>query len=292
MDLGQTRRGVDMGPSAIRIARVGQNLRDLGYEVSDMGNISVHVAESRLKDAGQNHFIDEITESCRQLADATFQSLNEGAIPVVLGGDHSIAMGSIAGISKHFRQKKKKVGVIWFDAHADINTPETSLSGNVHGMPVAHILGFGSAKLQSVSDVIPMVEPRNFVQIGLRDLDPAERDMVKKSGIRAFTMRDIDEQGLRQVVDQAIRIASDGTEGFHCSCDVDWLDPAVAPGVGTPVRGGATYREGHLAMEMLADSGKLVSLEITEVNPVLDVKNETAQIAAELILSAFGKKVL
>jgi arginase len=293
MDLGASRRGVDMGPSALRIARVGQRLQSLGHEVSDFGNVSVKVAETMLEEvASKNHFLFEIADTCSKLADAVYETFTDGKTPLVVGGDHSIAVGTVAGVNRFFHEKKKKVGLIWLDAHADINTPESSLSGNVHGMPVAHILGRGAPELLRLGATTPMVDPKNIVQIGIRDLDPIEQVHVKESGIRAFTMRHIDEMGLRRVMEEAIAYASDGTEGFHVSMDVDWLDPSEAPGVGTPVHGGATYREGHLAMEMICDSKKMLSLEVTEVNPVLDHENETAIVAMEMILSAFGKKIL
>lgn len=292
MDLGAGRRGVDMGPSAMRIARVGPRLQELGHEVSDYGNVAVKQAETLSGADEKARFINEISDCCKQLSDVTYAALKEGAIPLVLGGDHSIAAGTVAGISKFYREQKKKIGIIWFDAHADINTPETSLSGNVHGMPVAHILGRGDKKLLGIVDFGPMVDASRVVIVGLRDVDPAERIAIKELGVRAFTMRDIDEMGLRRVMEEAIRTASTGTVGFHVSMDVDWLDPSEAPGVGTPSWGGATYREGHLALEMVADTGLMLAMEVTEVNPVLDHSNETAGVATDIVLSAFGKKIL
>ena len=292
MDLGAGRRGVDMGPSALRIARVGQKLKDLGHKVGDFGNIPVGLAEaSRPADLKQKH-LPQIVEACGHLAKATYNALKAGEIPLVLGGDHSIAVGTVAGATRFFHEKNQKIGLIWLDAHADINTPETSLSGNVHGMPLAAVLGFGAKGLLDLGPQIPMIDPNNAVLIGIRDLDPAEKEMVRKVGIKAYTMRDIDELGLRKIMDEAVRIATTGTAGFHCSMDVDWLDPSIAPGVGTPVAGGGTYREGHLAMEIVSDSGKMLSLEVTEVNPVLDQANKTAEAASEMICSAFGKKIL
>ena len=292
MDLGAGRRGVDMGPSAMRIARVGPRLQELGHEVVDYGNVSVRQPETINGGDEKARFINEISDCLKQLSDVTYSALKEGFSPLVLGGDHSIAAGSVAGIAKFHREKNQKIGIIWFDAHGDINTPETSLSGNVHGMPVAHILGRGHKKLLSIVDFSPMVDPTRLVLIGLRDLDPAERVAIKELGVRAFTMRDIDEMGLRRVMEEAIRTASSGTVGFHVSMDVDWLDPSEAPGVGTPSWGGATYREGHLALEMVADTGLMLSMEVTEVNPVLDHSNETASVATDMVLSAFGKKIL
>jgi arginase len=293
MDLGASRRGVDMGPSAMRIARIGPRLKELGHEVQDYGNVPVRVAESiRYGDASKK-FQDEIAEVCTILADATYTALKEGNMPLVLGGDHSIAIGTIAGVSRYYHEKGQKIGLIWMDAHGDINTPDTSVSGNIHGMPFATVLGHGAGNLLKIGGhSTPMVDQSKAVLVGILDLDPGEREMIRKLGIKAFTMRDIDEMGLRKVMDEAVRIASDNTIGFHASMDVDWLDPSEAPGVGTPVWGGATYREGHLAMEIVHDSGKMLSLEATEVNPVLDHENETAILATELILSAFGKKIL
>ena len=293
MDLGASRRGVDMGPSALRIARVGPRLRELGHTVEDAGNIAVKIAESVHYGDVQSKFLPEITETCRLLSEVTYKACQDKKMPLVLGGDHSIAIGTVAGISRFHRETSGgKIGLIWIDAHGDINTPETSVSGNIHGMPFATALGRGAPELLKIGEVIPMVDPSRAVLVGIRDLDQAERDMIRTLGVRAYTMRDIDEMGLRRVMEEAIRIASLGTVGFHCSFDVDWLDPSEAPGVGTPCWGGATYREGHLAMEMVSDSGKMLSLEVTEVNPVLDHENDTANLATELILSAFGKKIL
>lgn len=295
-DLGASRRGVDMGPSALRVANVGPRLTQLGYDVEDVGNIPVAVRESialpKPKTEGKIKYLKEIVEASKALKEQTYQSLKDGRIPLVLGGDHSLAIGSIAGITKFYSENKKKIGLIWLDAHGDINTPETSLSGNIHGMPLAHALGAGNDELLAVCEKTPMVDPSHTVLIGIRDLDPGERNAIREMGVRAFTMRDVDEMGMRNVVQEAIRIASNGTAGFHLSFDVDCMDPSVAPGVGTAVRGGATYREGHLAMEILHDSGKMLSMDITEVNPVLDTSNQTADLAVEIALSAFGKRIL
>ena len=292
-DLGASRRGVDMGPSAIRIANVGPRLKQLGYDVDDLGNISVAVRESVSSGSDSKiKFLPEILAASKELRDRVYEALKAGRIPLTLGGDHSLAMGSIAGVTKFYAEKKQKVGVIWLDAHGDINTPETSSSGNIHGMPLAHVLGKGNKELLSLGEKIPMVDPSRAVLIGIRDLDPGERDAIREQGVRAFTMRDIDEMGMRNVIQEAIKIASNGTAGFHLSFDVDCMDPRDAPGVGTAVRGGTTYREGHLAMEILHDSGKMLAMDITEVNPVLDTSNQTADLAAEMILSAFGKHIL
>lgn len=292
MDLGASRRGVDMGPSAMRISQIGRRLAELGHEVEDGGNVDVHIAESKHYGQVESKYLPEIAEACARLAAETYRAVREGYVPLVLGGDHSIAIGSVAGVSRHFREQRKRVGLIWLDAHGDINTPETSPSGNIHGMPLAHILGLGAPDLLRIGGEPPMVEPRSAVLVGVRDLDPGEREIIRRTGIKTFTMRDIDERRLRAVMEDAIAIASAGTAGFHVSFDVDWIDPSDAPGVGTPVPGGATYREGHLAMEMIHDSGRMVSAEVVEVNPVLDHENETAMLATEMILSAFGKKIL
>jgi arginase len=264
--------------------------------VTDLGNIAVKVPESihlNYESTTPNRkFAKEIAETCKQLAKQVKSTMQQGHIPLVLGGDHSISIGTVAGVSGFFHEKNQKIGLIWLDAHADINTPETSPSGNVHGMPLAHILGLGAEELKKVAPMSPMVDVRNAVLIGIRDLDPEEKNTIKKLGLKAFTMRDVDEMGLRRVMEEALAIATAGTAGFHLTCDMDWMDPTDAPGVGTPVPGGATYREGHLAMEVAADTGKMLSLEVVEVNPVLDHENQTAQLACEMILSAFGKKIL
>lgn len=295
-DLGASRRGVDMGPSAMRVANMGPRLHEIGYDVEDIGNIQVAVRESiavvRQDPKSKMSYLKEITEASRALKEKTYEALQAGRIPLVLGGDHSLAIGSIAGIAKFYAEQKKKIGIIWLDAHGDINTPDTSLSGNIHGMPLAHALGQGHKDMLAVFDQNPMVDASRSVLIGLRDLDPAERSAIKEMGVRAFTMRDVDEMGMRNVVQEAIRVATNGTAGFHLSFDVDAMDPSVAPGVGTAVRGGITYREGHLAMEILHDSGKMLSMDVAEVNPVLDTANQTADLAVEMALSAFGKHIL
>lgn len=292
MDLGAGRRGVDMGPSAVRVAQLQARLESLGYRVDDLGNIEVHQPESMESKPSTARFLPEIAKSCARLQRMVEKALGDGYFPVVLGGDHSIAAGTIAGVAKHYRKKKQKVGVIWIDAHADMNTPETSPSGNVHGMPLAATIGMGPRELTHLGGYGAKVDPKNVVLIGIRDVDDEESENVRRSGVHAFTMRDVDEMGLRQVMTQAIQIASAGTEGIHLSFDMDSVDPDDAPGVGTPVRGGLTYREAHLAMEILNDAGRLLSMEVVEVNPVLDTANRTALLAVELIASAMGKKIL
>jgi len=220
------------------------------------------------------------------------KSLEENLVPVVLGGDHSIAAGSLSGVASHFRKKDKRIGLIWLDAHGDINTPESSPSGNVHGMPLAAAMGYGAAELVELLDFKPKVEPQNISLVGIRDLDSQEKKLAKKSGVHVFTMRDIDERGMREVMSDALKYAMDDTGGIAVSLDMDFVDPSDAPGVGTPVRGGVTYREAHLAMEMIADTEAMVSLEVVEINPVIDEHNRTALLGVELVLSALGKKIL
>jgi len=292
MDLGAGRRGVDMGPSAIRVANIHSRIASLGYQVEDLGNVAVEQAESSPAGPKRARYLAQIAETCLRLAEKVERAAGQGKVPLVLGGDHSIAAGSISGISNHFHRRGEKIGVIWVDAHADMNTPQTSPSGNVHGMPLACLIGKGPKELTHLFGYAPKVDPRNVALIGLRAVDDLEGSHVRKSGVRAFTMRDIDEKGLPRVVEEAIEIASAGTAGIHLSFDMDSVDPDEAPGVGTPVRGGITYREAHLAMELLSDTARLVSLEVVEVNPVLDVANRTADLAVELMMSALGKRIL
>jgi arginase len=292
MDLGQSRRGVDMGPSALRVAGLHARLKQLGHQVEDIGNVAVKQAEEQHYGEKRAKYLNEIAETCRGLAEIAERSLAEGFLPLMLGGDHSIAIGSFSGVANFFRKESKKVGYLWLDAHGDMNTPESSPSGNVHGMPLASLIGYGAPELVELLDYKPKVETRNVVLVGVRDLDPREKRLVKDSGVHAFTMRDIDERGMREVMTEALRIASDDTDGIAISLDMDFVDPADAPGVGTPVRGGVTYREAHLAMEMIADSEAMVSLEVVEINPVIDLHNKTALLGVEMILSALGKKIL
>ncbi len=291
LDLGASRRGVDMGPSALRIARLTAELTALGYTVEDVGNVSVPQRET-LRHAGGSDELAAITAVCRALAAETAESIRSGGFPLVIGGDHSLSAGSIAGAATALAERNEKLGVVWLDAHGDLNTPETSASGNVHGMPVAHLMGLGDPAMAALATPSPAIEPRNFAYVGLRDLDPPERDRIRELGILAFTMRDIDERGLPAVLQQARDHVLANTGGLYLSCDADWIDPSEAPGVGTPVPGGATYREAHLAMELLADSGRLVGMDLVEINPVLDRANRTAELAVELIASALGKRTL
>jgi arginase len=292
MDLGQSRRGVDMGPSALRVAGLQSRLKSLGHTVEDIGNLNVRQPEEQPYGEKRAKYLTEIAESCKGLAEITERSLSEGYFPLVLGGDHSIAVGSCSGVSNFFRADSKRVGYLWLDAHGDMNTPESSPSGNIHGMPLAAIIGYGPPELVEMFGYKPKVEPRNVCLVGVRDLDPKERRLIKESGVHVFTMRDIDERGMRDVMSEALRFVTDDTDGVAVSLDLDFIDPDDAPGVGTPVRGGATYREAHLAMEMIADSEAMVSLEVVEINPVIDTHNQTALLGVEMVLSWLGKKIL
>ena len=292
MDLGQSRRGVDMGPSALRVAGLQQRIKQLGHQVEDIGNIPVKQPEEQHYGVKNAKYLTEIAETCKGLAAMTQRTVEEGMVPLVLGGDHSIAVGSVAGVAAHFRKQEKRIGCLWLDAHGDMNTPDSSPSGNVHGMPLASIIGYGPPELTDLAGPKPMVHPRNVALVGIRDLDARERRIVKDSGVHVFTMRDIDERGMREVMAEALRFAGDETAGVSVSLDLDFVDPADAPGVGTPVRGGITYREAHLAMEMIADSEAMVAMEVVEINPVIDEHNKTATLGVELVLSGLGKKIL
>ncbi len=292
MDLGQSRRGVDMGPSALRGAGLQTSIKKLGLQVEDIGNLSVKQPEEMPIGEKRAKYMQEIAETCGDVAAAAEKALSEGFLPLVLGGDHSIAAGVAAGVANHFRKEKKQIGYLWLDAHGDMNTPESSPSGNVHGMPLAAIMGYGAPELVDLLGFKPKAEPGNIVIVGARDLDAQERKIVKKSGIHVFTMRDIDERGMREVMSDALKYAMDDTAGIAVSLDMDFVDPSDAPGVGTPVRGGVTYREAHLAMEMIADTESMVSLEVVEINPILDEHNRTALLGVELILSGLGQKIL
>jgi len=292
MDLGASRRGVDMGPSALRVAGLQSRLKQLGRQVEDIGNIPVRQPEEQHYGEKNAKYLDEISETCKGLAEIVRRTLDEDLFPLVLGGDHSIAVGTTAGVTAHFQKESKRVGMIWLDAHGDMNTPETSPSGNVHGMPLASIMGFGPPELTGLAPVKPMIEPHNVALVGVRELDSKERRFAKESGVHVFTMRDIDERGMREVMSEALRFAGDDTAGIAVSLDMDFVDPSDAPGVGTPVRGGVTYREAHLALEMIADSRAMVSFELVEINPVIDLHNTTAILGVELVLSGLGKKIL
>ena len=292
LDLGQSRRGVDMGPSAVRVAGLEARLEAIGHVVEDGGNMSVAIAEQKKEGDPRAKYLKEITATCTRHAEVVLKTLETGKFPLVLGGDHSVAAGTVAGVAEFYRRQNQKIGLIWIDAHSDMNTPETSPSGNVHGMPLAAILGLGPSELGNIFNFSPKVQPENCVLVGVRDVDAPERNNIRETGIEVYTMRDIDERGMRVVIEEALRVAGRGTAGYHVSLDMDWIDPEDAPGVGTPVRGGASYREAHLAMEIIADHGRMASFEIVEVNPVIDEHNRTADLAVELTLSAFGKKIL
>ena len=292
LDLGQGRRGVDMGPSAMRVANLNAKLASLGYVVEDRGNVPVEQAEAAPEGHPRAKYLPQIAATCQRLALLVAETLSGGGVPVVLGGDHSVAVGTVSGVSHFFRERQQTVGLIWLDAHADMNTPESSPSGNVHGMPLACIVGHGPAELTGLFGYKPKIAPKNVVIVGLRDVDQTEKSNVAEYGVHAFTMREIDERGMRSVMDEAIRLACDGAAGFHLSLDMDFVDPTDAPGVGTPVRGGVTYRESHLAMEMIGDSRRMVSMEVVEVNPVIDEVNRTADLAVELVMSGLGKRIL
>jgi arginase len=291
VDLGAGRRGVDMGPSAIRTADLELRLEQLGHQVEDFGDLDVMIPETQPVGANKLRYKDAILAACDQLRVEVEKALEAGRMPLVLGGDHSIAIGSIAGSSNVFARRGESLGLIWFDAHGDANTPETTPSGNIHGMSLAVSLGLGDPELVNLGGRSPKIQARNTVLIGIRDVDLGERETLKKIGVTVYTMRDVDERGMRDVVDEAIRLAGDGTAGVHLSFDLDVVDPEDAPGTGTPVWGGITYREAHLAMEMLHDRAEIVAIDLVEVNPVLDTQNMTGILAAELAQSVLGKRI-
>ncbi len=292
LDLGAGRRGVDMGPSAFRVADIHHRVRDLGYQVEDAGDVKVSIPETQQPGDPRMKYLKEIRETCEQIRDRVGEVLGQGRTPVVLGGDHSIAMGTVAGVSRFHHRRGETIGLVWFDAHGDHNTAETSPTGNIHGMPAAAVLGLGVPDLVGLAGRVPMVDGARASLVGLRDIDIPERANIKATGVGAFTMRDIDERGMRAVMEQAIQRALAGTAGIHVSFDIDAMDPEHAPGVGTPSPGGLSYREAHLAMEMLADTGKILSVELVEVNPILDQRNGTARLGVELLASLLGKKIL
>ncbi|HEV2231841.1 MAG TPA: arginase [Terriglobia bacterium] len=292
LDLGQERRGVDMGPSAMRAAGLNAALKGLGLKVEDTGNIYVKIPEEQHFGDKRAKYLKEIAETSKEVADRIYQTLEAGLFPISLGGDHSIAVGTQAGVSRYYRDRKRAIGCVWIDAHADMNTPESTPSGNVHGMPFAATLGFGPEPLANIFGFAPKIKPENCVLIGARNLDERERGLVKNSGINVFTMRTIDEHGMGEVMQKSLAFATRGTAGFVVSFDMDVVDPSEAPGVGTPVPGGITFREAHLAMEMIADSKKMLALEMVEINPIIDIANKTAILAVGLVTSALGKKIL
>lgn len=288
MDLGQGRRGVDMGPSAMRYANAIERIERLGYDVQDLGDLSIPTLAERIPNELNLNCLEEVTAVNEELAQKITTILEEGRFPLVFGGDHSIAIGTLAGAAKY----KNNIGVIWYDAHGDLNTGETSPSGNIHGMPLAVGLGIGHERLTNILGFSPKIKPDNIVIVGARDLDPGEKKLIKEMGIKVFTMHEIDRLGMTHVMEEAIKHASNGTDGVHLSLDLDGLDPHDAPGVGTPVLGGISYRESHLAMEILAEADILTSAEFVEVNPILDHGNKTANVAVALMGSLLGEKLL
>jgi len=292
LDLGGARRGVDMGPSAIRIAGLGERLTAMGCQVADKGNISTDIAETQDPRDPTKRYIQEIARVCQQLYEKVYESHTTGALPVVLGGDHSLAAGSIGASADYAAALGQQVGVIWLDAHGDMNTPATTRSGNVHGMPLAALLGPEPAELARIGRRTPKVRAERTAIIGLRNLDALEKERILASGIHVFTIKDVDRDGMAGVMERALSLVGRDTYGVHVSFDLDVCDPSIAPGVGTPVKGGLDYRESHLAMEMIADSGRMVALDLVEVNPILDVSNQTAVLASELALSAMGMRIL
>src|SRR3954447_10666366 len=292
LDLGGNRRGVDMGPSAFRIAGIGERLSALGVPVVDDGDLVAPIPETKAFGDPDKKYIREIARVCDKLYKTSLAALEKGGFPLVLGGDHSLAAGSVAATADFVRREEKPLGLIWVDAHGDMNTPSSSTSGNVHGMPLAALLGSEPAELARLGGFSPKVTAERTVLIGIRNLDGREKDRIRESGVRVFTMKDIDRNGIAQVVKQAIAIAGNGSAGIHVSFDMDVCDPTIAPGVGTPVKGGLDYREAHMVMEMVADSGLLRALDLVEVNPILDDRNMTAILGAELALSALGQKII
>jgi arginase len=289
---GASIAGVDLGPAAMRVAGLRQRIAGLGYEVRDLGDLRVECSVEPPPPGEKLRFLREISVACEQLAKDVKKTLESSELPIVLGGDHSIAIGSVAGVTSFYRQRGETVGLLWFDAHADMNTPETSPSGNIHGMPLAVLLGYGAPELTGIEGFSPKLDPAFCAHIGARDVDPGERELIRKLGIRFFTMREIDERGMSACIDEAIGIASKASAGYHVTLDVDALDPGDAPGSGTVVRGGLTYREAHLAMEKIAEAGGALALEVVEINTALDINNRTAELGVELILSALGKTIL
>jgi arginase len=288
MDLGQLRRGVDMGPSAMRYAGMVERLSNLNYEVEDYGDITIGRPETVMKNQESLRNLELVAEKSSLLAEKVDEVIKTGAFPLVLGGDHSIAIGTLAGVAKHYRN----LGVIWYDAHGDLNTEDTSPSGNIHGMPLAVSMGLGHKKLTELAGYSPKVKPENIVIIGARALDDGEKILIREKGIKVYTMHEVDRLGMTKVMEETIAYLKDKTDGVHLSLDLDGLDPRDAPGVGTPVLGGISYRESHLAMEMLAEANIITSAEFVEVNPILDEKNKTATVAVALMASLFGDKLL
>jgi len=292
MDLGGARRGTNVGPTGVRHAGMAEAIESLGIEFTDTGNIEIaDVIELKAKDSTAK-YLQEISAACVALRDRVKTIFEKGEIPLSVGGDHSIAVGTVAGASDIYYSKGDSIGLLWFDAHGDMNTPDSTESGNVHGMPLAACLGLGRAELTKMGSRFPLVDPSNACVVGVRSLDHREKDLIKEIGLRVFTMREIDIRGMHDVMVEALEIVNSGTAGFHLSFDVDGADPSIAPGVGTPVPAGLGLRECHLFMEMVAETENMVSLDVTEINPLLDNHNETSKLAVELCQSAFGKLIL
>lgn len=292
LDLGAGRRGVDMGPSAIHLAGLRAGIEELGHTVAETTAITLPTQEMRTPGDPKARFLDDIAAGCGQLADQVEAGLDRGCFPVVLGGDHSVAIGTISGLARHWHKRGERVGVIWVDAHTDMNTPETSPSGNIHGMPLAVLLGRGPAALRALAGDGPALNPEDVVVIGARSVDPMERQVIRELGVRVYTMSELDERGTAVCVREAIEHVSRHTVGVHLSFDLDGVDPEHAPGVGTAVPGGLDLRESHLICEKVAQTGRLLGVEMVELNPVLDVENRTGRLAVWLILSALGKTIL
>lgn len=292
MDLGADRRGVDMGPSALRIAGIAEKLETLGYNVTDHGDVFIRNHEKQKFKNAKLKYIEEIIRTCELLAKRVEKSLHTGNFPLCLGGDHSMAIGTMAGVASYCKSVKQELGLIWIDAHADMNTDETTPSGNIHGMSVAASLGLGNSLLTKIFNVYPKVKAENTVLIGLRSIDAGERLLIKKLGIKVYTMSEIDRKGIHFIINKVLKDLKTRVQHIHVSFDSDSIDPNTAPGVGTPVSGGLSYREAHLLMETIAECGCMSSLEVAEVNPILDNKNRTAEVTAELVASSLGQMIL
>jgi len=292
MDLGAGRRGVDMGPSALRIADLGPDLDRIGVEIRETGTVYASEPERIHEGGPKTRYLSEIQAVCKETRRLVGLALERGNCPLILGGDHALSIGSVSGVADHYAKGGKRIGLIWVDAHTDMNTPATTPSGNIHGMALAVLLGEGPEALTRLGESFPVLAPENVSILGVREVDPEERPLVMRSGVRVFTMTEVDERGISACMDEALARAGANTAGFHLSIDLDGIDPMEAPGVGTPVAGGLTYREAHLICEMVFRSRNLLSMEVVELNPVMDLGNQTARLAVELIASAFGKMIL
>lgn len=292
IDLGSGRRGVDMGPSALRIAHLSEKLINLGYKVNDLGDINIQIIEKQKVFNPNLKYLPEIIKTNKLLAAKVEKILDRNNFPLILGGDHSMALGTLAGLAAHCKKNKKRLGVIWIDAHTDMNTDKTTPSGNIHGMSLAASLGIGDKRLTEFMGFAPKVEIKNCVIIGARSIDPLEKLAIKNAGLKVFTMNDVDKLGIHRIISRVLKEFNQEVDHIHVSFDVDSVDPSIAPGVGTPVPGGLSYRESHLLMEAIADCGCMSSLEVTEVNPILDEKNKTAEFTADLVASSMGQRIL